>query len=75
MRNNTDWINIFSIRPPYYKPVKVRTISNDLQTIQTIPIQYQYYTAWLAIDDNGEYVWTIYDSDRIIDDVCDWKPI
>lgn len=54
--------------PNYYKTVLIKYLKDGL---------YRYATAWLAVSDNDEYLWTIDETDVIINDknVHFWRPI
>lgn len=54
--------------PDYYSAVLVKYLKDGL---------YRYAVAWLSVSDNGEYLWTIDETDIIINDgnVHFWRPI
>lgn len=56
---------INSKKPPYYKVVNIEYWKGGRKYEDK---------AWLAVSDNGEYIWTLYNSDEIIMDsqIIDW---
>ena len=53
--------------PEYYKQVFIEYYSDDYN-------HYQIGNAWVSVNDDGEYIWTLVDSDEIIEDkqVVNW---
>lgn len=62
------WRNPKVELPDYYRAVLIKYLKDGL---------YKYAIAWLAVSDNGEYLWTIDETDIIINDrnVHFWRPI
>lgn len=56
---------IDSKKPPYYKVVNIEYWKGGRKYEDK---------AWLAVSDNGEYIWTLYNSDEIIMDsqIINW---
>jgi hypothetical protein len=55
-------------RPEYYKLVTIEYIDHIMGELVTT-------NAWLAVDDDGHYIWTLDDNITVIDDddVLDWR--
>lgn len=53
--------------PPYYKIVFIEYCPADSE-------RYVIAKAWLAVDDNDNYIWTLVDNDEVIEDkqVVNW---
>lgn len=67
-----NWIYIDEELPTYYKPVNIiyECIEYGFSTTYN-----NVTTAWLAVNDDGDYIWTINGTDVILPDdvVIKWK--
>ena len=62
------WKDIVEVEdmPPYYSEVIVECENNEGLK--------EHYIVWLSVDDDGEYVWTVYGTDIILTkEVIRWR--
>lgn len=68
------WRDVNVELPPYYKPVNV--IFNHKSKYEETYCE-DYATCWLAVGDNGDYLWTINNTNELIPNnlILKWRPI
>lgn len=56
--------------PEYYKDVEITFKFSGENSYRTA-------SAWLAVNDHGDFIWTLSDTDIVIDDenVISWQPL
>lgn len=56
---------MINVKPPYYKVINIEYWKGGRKYEDK---------AWLAVSDNGEYIWTLYNNDEIIMDsqIINW---